>query len=147
MKRAIYLLSRLAFALGAMCAAILFWGFFIEVPYLSYTNLPFPPTVKRVLPGEIVPLTVRRCNSKAIKQTYAVSREMRPADVSRPVLLLTMQAAPIDPGCTEGISRLHIVPLDAAPGVYSIHGLGFAQGTLRTFAVPWFSGPFEVVLP
>lgn len=112
-------------------------------PWLVYRNLPFPPTVQQVAPGEIVPLRVVRCNNSDTSQTYSIARTLEGAQGISYVLDDTI--VQIEKGCTDQISLANRIPKDVAPGRYRIIGLTAIQGTIRTIYVPWTSLQFDVV--
>lgn len=117
-----------------------------QPPYLTYENLPFPPHLKAVRAGEVMPLTVRRCNSSGTLQAYLVTHELD--SLSNPAMAaIVMPALPtaIKPGCETVTSLINLVPAATPPGRYRIVGTGITQGALRSHVVPWHSEPFDVV--
>ena len=50
-------------AVFAVFAASMYLLFF-ERPWLSYKNVPFPPTVQSVRAGETIPMLVIRCSGR-----------------------------------------------------------------------------------
>lgn len=144
MQKLFHAMVVLTTAMVIACAALLGWALFLEKPFLTYENLPFPPQIQKVRPGEVMPLVVRRCNSASSVRFYDVTHELRRVDRPEPPRIMKGERVKIDPGCRQGLSTVNEVPLDTPPGVYIAAGLGIVEGTVRTFAVPWYSQPFEV---
>lgn len=146
MDRVFTIMRWVTAAFVVVCSGLILWALYFEKPFLSYVNLPFPVRLAQVKAGEVIPLTVRRCNSSDVIRFYDVTHEIRSlSDPSRPPRILTSERVSIAPGCTEGVSLINMVPKNSPPGRYVVTGLGIVQGTARTFAVPWYSQPFEVV--
>ena len=141
------ILNYLLFATSALalaCAGIVAWAMFIERPFLSYHNLPFPPELQRVKPGQVMPLTVERCSTASSIESYTVTHELRETTGKRPAIIIPATLVTVMPGCHKSTSLVNIVPGATPPGTYRIHGVAIVQGSLRSFAVPWSSQPFEV---
>lgn len=122
---------------------------YLQPPFLSYANLPFPVLNAMVRPGEPVRLSVQRCNSDSVTRIYGVSHLMvpvKPAGERKPIVLPASQTS-IEPGCHESVSAINVVPPSTPPGLYVIEGYGEAQATLRAVSVRWVSQPFEVTSP
>ena len=136
-----------AFVVAVMAAVSMAVVYFLlaEPPYLSYGNLPFPALVKRVEQGEPVALTVLRCNSSSVTHVYDMTRSLINHQTGKSTALPGSARIPIAPGCHVEINRANIIKIDTEPGVYSIWGMAFAQGTLRTHTISWQSQPFEVI--
>lgn len=132
---------------GGMLALLLtlIWGGFLERPYLSYGNLPFPVLTPRVKPGEPVLLEVLRCNSDDRQRVYGMGRTLVPLDSRGPSYVLPAGAASIDPGCNTSVSAVNVIPLGVPPGRYYVQGSAEINGSLRTFVLHWASQPFEVI--
>jgi len=117
-----------------------------QPPHLTYENLPFPPHLKAIKAGEVMPLTVRRCNNSDSLQAYLVTHKLE--SLSNPEMVaIVMPAMPtgIKPGCETVTSLINLVPAATPPGRYRIIGAGIIQGALRSYVVPWHSEPFDVV--
>ena len=139
-------LAALAAVLAALCITIVVWAMLFEKPFLSYENVPFPTQIAQVKAGDAIPVTVRRCSTADGPRFYDISHELRSvANPEHNVVTLKGERAKITPGCATGTSRINVIPPGTPPGMYYVTGLGIVEGTLRTFAVPWSSQPFEVV--
>lgn len=145
-------LSRIFAVLMSLIVGMTFMGsvtgayyLYVEVPYLSYTKLPFPVLTKTVKAGERVLLTVLRCSADNKTRVYNISHLLMPEDRKLRPVVLDATAASIEPGCTEAISSVNQVPVGTAPGRYHVEGLAEVNGTIRTFSVGWRSEPFTVV--
>lgn len=121
--------------------------FVFEGPFLSYPALPFK-ALGPARPGESVKLLVTRCNSHDVPRDYELSHWLKDINGVAPAIVLPSVRVPLlNPGCETGISAANVVPAGTPPGRYIVGGLGIVHGTLRTFRVPWYSEPFEVVAP
>lgn len=130
--------------LGAICGSLLVWAFFLETPFLSYQNLPFPPDLSTVRPGQVMPLTVERCSTARGIESYTVTHELRNERADLPAITMPAMLVTVQPGCHKSISLVNLVPAVTPAGVYRIHGVAIVQGSIKSFAVPWSSQPFEV---
>jgi len=136
-------LLRFAAGLAALCVITGGWALYIERPDLTYENLPFPAELRQVRAGQVMPLTVRRCNHstgiKAYVITHALVNVETGAKIIMPDALTTMQ-----PGCETVTSTINLVPTATPPGRYYVSGAGIIEGRIRTWVVPWTSEAFEV---
>lgn len=137
-------LLHLAAATGLLCGVLLAWAYFVQKPYLSYTNLPFPANLQQVKPGQVMPLTVRRCSSSSTIESYTVTHSLQNLDGKSPAVIMPATLVTVEPGCAISTSLIDLVPDATPPGKYRIVGVAIIQGTLRTFPVPWWSQEFEV---
>lgn len=124
--------------------ATLVYLLFLEEPFLSYRNLPFPALEPDVQQGRPIPLRVVRCNSTDRQQTYTITRSLQSLDTAEYVVL-PESVVQLAPGCTESISLANRVPLEVKPGSYRVIGVADVRGTLRTHRVEWYSLPFRVI--
>jgi hypothetical protein len=138
----------LAASLFAVCSSILIYARWFEKPWLVYQNLPFPPVILKVHPGDVVPLVIERCNSTKVIKQYSITHSLLNTDSKNlgllPVLLPSLPLS-LEPGCNRYITKVHIVPIDTAPGTYKFFGSASVQGLLVTHDVEWYSEEFEVV--
>ena len=127
--------------------ATVVWALFIDQPYLSYKNLPFPTTIQKVRAGEVIPLRVYRCNDTDTVQVYTVAHLIVSLDKELPSFVLPPnELVPIEAGCTEAVSMINRIPQEAPPGTYSVVGVARIPMLLgRKALVPWHSQPFEVM--
>jgi hypothetical protein len=117
-----------------------------EEPWLTYTNSPFPQTMKQpVKPGDVVSLAIGRCNADDRTHTYLFAHALISLDDTRPDVVLESGVATVSPGCHLDEARANVLPVSTRPGRYKIGGVTEVNGTLRSFAVQWSSEEFEVV--
>lgn len=132
--------------LNALCliAVIGIGGYygFLEPPFLTYGNVPFPVLTPRVKDGGTVLLDVRRCNSDTKTRIYGIAHSLVGETMT---ILLPALPTSIRPGCSESFSAINVIPVDTPPGTYHIEGYAEVQGTLRTSVIPWRSEPFQVI--
>lgn len=142
-------LRLLLIAMNVLAASFLIWFgvwlVYMEPPYLSYPNLPFPVVSKTVRPGDTVFIEVQRCNSSSIRRGYITGRSLVPVDTRELQVELVSVATTILPGCHKAISALSVVPGGTLPGRYYLDGVAEIAGTVRKHVVEWRSEPFEVV--
>lgn len=125
---------------------ILFYFWFLEKPYLTYQNIPFPPVIAEIHAGDIVPLNVVRCNSDRYVHNYESSHSLLNVETLEPILMPDIKVM-ISPGCHKGISLINKVPAEAPPGRYVVFGTADVYGTLREFHIEWRSEEFIVLPP
>lgn len=141
--RVFHSLAMVAVFLGALLIAGNLFGSALETPYLSYANSPFPATGP-VRAGEAVELVVERCNSDGRTRGYMVSHQLQNLDTGM-VTLLPDALIMIEPGCTQAISRLNVIPSGTRPGRYRVTGRATVHGFFAQHEVAWASQPFQVV--
>lgn len=127
------------------CVVLMLYGLFLERPFLTYENLPFPPQYKQVRPGEVIPLMVRRCSSSRQTQVYSVTHSLESADTNTlSVILPPNEHVSIPPGCTTSLSLINRIPKEVPPGHYRIAGRARVDSLFGERWIPWFSEVFEV---
>lgn len=138
--------------LAALCAlmiagasGVVVWLSIFDKSWLTYPNMPLPVLRTTVHAGEVVPLSVRRCNSGDTTRTYIISHSLVAIDGSQPEVVLPPITASAKRGCSTVESRINIVPLSTPPGVYRIDGTTEINGWVRNFSLLWYSEPFKVV--
>jgi len=127
-----------------LTVAILFYFWFFEKPFLEFKNIPFPPKLAQVLPGEIVPLSIERCNNDKQPRNYLSTHSLLNVETGQPILLPDVKVM-IEPGCTTATSLLNRVPPEAPPGKYLVFGTAEVHGTIRDFYIDWRSEEFLVI--
>ncbi len=136
-------------AVNVLAASFLMWFgvwlAYMEPPYLTYRNVPFPVLTPEVKAGDVVLIRVERCNSTHTKRAYITGRALIPHGPGLKPIEMQSAAASIRPGCQVSNSALNIVPPGTAPGRYHIEGVAEIAGTIRTHSVLWSSASFEVV--
>lgn len=136
-------LGKSALTLAVVALALYLWAAYLERPWLSYQALPWE-VIEPVHPGEAVRVVVLRCNDTSAKRTYRVTRTLQNVDTGE-AYVLPASEVDIEPGCHREVSRLSVVPKDAAEGTYVLGGFGLAKGRLIEHRVPWSTQRFEVV--
>lgn len=148
-KPAILLVSVLAVWLFALIVGNSLWTLlladkFVEKPYLTYKNLPFPVLQKQVFAGEIIPILVIRCNDTEEMQNYNTTRALENV-VTKENFLLEEQRLLIKPGCTQSESRVNKIPPTVPPGKYYIYGTAEVRGHSHFLILDWRTQEFEVI--
>ena len=128
----------------AVFVLTLIWAGFVDQPYLSYSNLPFPVLTPKVRVGDPVMMTVIRCNSDKVDRVYILGRTLVPVNKG-PAYVMPAGATAISPGCHTSISAINVIPAGVEPGMYYIEGRAEVSGELRSFNLGWRSQPFEVI--
>lgn len=144
MKNAIAITAASVFlALITAALSTLLYFFVLEKPWLTYENIPFPPTIETVHPGDVMPLQVVRCNHDLVSHTYNLSHSLYEVN-THVYTLLPGVSAMISPGCADSISQLNRVPENTPPGRYILFGASEIDGTMRKFSVDWHSQEFNI---
>ena len=147
MKRLINIyLHASALVLCLIGLATLCYAAFYSAPYLSYPNPVFPVVgdARVFHPGDVVRLTVSRCNADSVIHSYTITHATRGPDGD--YTILPQGSTMIDPGCSTGISYINVLPVsDLKSGTYRFVGNSQIEGIFRQFAVYWESEPFEVI--
>ena len=115
----------------------------LERPYLSYDNLPFP-ALSKAEPGKRLAIQVGRCSSSNVTETYKTTHGIRNEVTGQSIVLPSVSVA-IKPGCMLEISKINVVPEEAKPGFYSFYGVSQVRGLMTMHEVPWNSETFEVL--
>lgn len=119
------------------------WAALLETAPLTYDNIPFP-VESPVHSGDVLRVTVERCNRSSGALSYTLSRTLTNTE-SKETWALPMGGSDIPPGCQAVQSRLNILPDDLPPGRYVLSAVSQVPGRFRTFAVSWRTQEFEVV--
>ena len=117
---------------------------FVEEPWLSYGNMPFP-VVGKVMAGQPVVYSVIRCNSKSTRQTYQTTRNLQRMGAGQISTPLPPIDVSIEPGCNPAQIRMNVIPITTPPGFYMVHGKVPVRGLYKDHIVGWNSSIFEVV--
>ena len=139
-----------AFAAAAAIAttlgsAVVVWAIVFEDPWLEYPVIPFPVLLPAVHAGEVIPLSVRRCNTGTTTRAYVFAHSLVSVDGAQTEVVLPPVTASVSPGCSTAQSRVNIVPRGTKPGIYRINGVTEINGIVRSFPLQWESEPFEVL--
>lgn len=130
--------------MAAACGLLIFYAFYIELPYLAYQNRPFPPTVSHIVAGNPIPLTVERCSSSDAEKSYTTTHALRNETSGLTTLLPDVRVS-IKPGCHRTTSKINVSPDGLSPGTYTVYGVAIIEGSFRKFNIPWNSEPFEII--
>ena len=143
--RAIFL--TLLFMFGMLVSVSVGAGlyFFFEPPFLSYRELPFPTKFPAVRRGEVMPILVTRCSTADSTRTYGIAHKFVPVGWDGVEVTMKAEFASIEPGCGPTWSEINQTSKTMQPGTYRIVGVSDAKGTVRNYAVEWWSVPFEVL--
>lgn len=126
----------------------------MEVPPLQYHNIPFPVVNQPVRPGHVIPLVISRCNVYGESLSYVVTRSLYKLDSSGASafwISLGEIHVEIAPGCTDGVSNLHVFPKEVEgatleSGTYVLEGTSIVQTEWKTHYIKWKTQPFKVVV-
>ncbi len=130
--------------LALQMALLGFVGYaYLEPPYLSYGNVPFPVLTPVVKAGETVVLDILRCNRDTRPHTYVTARQLVRTDGT--ITALPAATVWLQPGCETGRSAINVIPKETPPGKYRV--FGWTEITDRIFptTMEWSSDVFEVV--
>ena len=130
--------------LAVLFVGLLAYLVFLEAPWLTYTNSPFPVLNSPIKAGTSVQMKVGRCSTASVTRVYTLARTLKGKGSET---VLPAGLASITPGCVTVVSAANVVPLGTPPGIYRLVGYGEIQGVVRTSSIRWESQPFEVVQP
>ena len=119
---------------------------YFEKPFLRYENIPFPPVGDKVVAGNTMPLTVRRCSTSKGMEIYTTTHSLYDVKNGQYYILPAVQVA-VMPGCITATSMMNIIPFNTPAGTYIVIGTAEVRGTLKNHYVDWYSQQFEVVAP
>lgn len=131
----------------SLTVGVIFYYLFFEKSWLRYENVPFPALQTYTRPGSPIPIHVARCNDDSVPHVYTVARSLERVtkpNEPRDYVMLPDLSVQIMPGCSEGDTIAHVVPLKTQSGIWRIVGMSEVRGTLRSHLVEWYSVPFEV---
>lgn len=131
--------------LSCLVSTIFYYQFF-EEPYLSYKNVPLPTRMDQVYPGEVIPMTVERCNTSGEMKVYKTTHTLHEVEKNL-YYVLRDETVAVPDGCTTAISNINVVPKDIPAGRYIVFGTSEIHGKLRTHFVDWYSTAFFVIHP
>jgi hypothetical protein len=133
-------------ALLLITVGLVTFAYVADKPYLTYKNLPFPPTIAYGHAGEVIPLHVVRCNSDDVVHSYTTTHSVEDVETHYS-WVLTQKEVYIAPGCSESNSEVNRLPVELPKGrTYCIFGIASVEGVFgRKHRVEWSSMPFEVL--
>ena len=126
-------------------AAVYFYSAYIEMPYLTYSPLPFPITAKTVYPGGVATALATRCNTTKSSISYKSSRQLKRENSNQPAAILDSVLVTIEPGCSSVQTRVNVVPDETPPGFYRFSGVAIVKGLVVEHEVGWNTDVFEVL--
>lgn len=144
-KRIFYGLLAVTFLLGSLLTTHMVWSIYFEEPYLYYRNLPFQ-VLSKAYPGEVVKLSVERCNRTKMTLTYSMTHSFRNEVTKQNIYVKGIDKVSIPPGCHRDIDDINRIPKDLPAGTYVINGVSTVKSFYGFKEVEWYSEPF-LVLP
>lgn len=127
-----------------LIVSTIFYFEFFEEPYLSYKNIPLPTRMNQVYPGEVIPMTVQRCNTSGEMKVYKTTHTLHEVDKNL-YYVLRDETVAVPAGCTTAISNINVVPKDVPAGRYIVFGTSEIHGRVRPHFVDWYSTTFFVI--
>lgn len=126
--------------------AIALWSVYLSVQPspLEYRNVPFPVDEPEVRAGEVITLTVDRCNHSGGLLIYEISRVLVNAETGARTQLGDSSSF-MDPGCERITSKINAVPLETPAGRYWLDAVSIPHVGSRTWTVRWSTSVFKVV--
>lgn len=136
-------IARCIIAAMAIMVVSLYYMWFVQSSYISFTNIPFPPGTSQVKSGDVVPLMIEQCNSSSRPISYDTSHAIRNI-YSGEVIQLESARIIAEPGCAKNTSLMNKLPVTIPNGTYIIIGIAVVPGLARTWNIEWYSIPFTV---
>jgi len=118
-----------------------------EVSWLTYKNIPFPTLDSSYSPGQPVRMVVKRHSSATERRLYPVAANLVSDSGGETIIVPVGSPAIVDPGDSEWISTVCVIPPNTPAGTWHLEGIAQVQGNYKTFAVEWSSQKFKVPLP
>ena len=143
--RLLNILAGVFLILGVAIYAVNIYSSYLERPFLSYKNLPFPVTPEAVVPGQQISFVVVRCNSSHEIQQLVSTRALVPEDSIMKAIIFDYIFVNVEPGCTPPTSLTATIPLGTAPGFYRIAGKSKVKGLAADHEVSWNTERIKVV--
>lgn len=131
-------------SLLSISISILFYGYYIEKPYLTYENVPFEVVGNQFHAGDVVPIKVIRCVSAEGISNYTIAHLIQNARDRNINYFLPATVVPAMQGCITAVQTFNVLPLDIPAGEYRVIGSSKVDGRFRTHDVPWSSQEFNV---
>ena len=125
-----------ALVLGVSIYAVNMYSTYVEKPFLSYENLPFPIT-KTAFPGEQVEFVVVRCNSSKELKRLVSTRALVPEDITMQTITFDFVFVNVSPGCSAPIKLPLTIPHGTDPGFYRYVGKSAIKGLVSEHEVSW----------
>ena len=130
-------------AFASLLSGAYAYSTWLEKPYLSYVNMPFP-VMSKAEPGQRIAIQVARCSTSNVTEAYRTTHGIRNEVTHQNIILPSIEVT-IKPGCLLEISKINVIPEEAKPGFYSFYGVAKVRGLMTTHDVPWNSETFEVL--
>ena len=126
-----------ALVLGVSIYAVNMYSTYVEKPFLSYQNLPFPVTPVDAFPGEKIEFTVVRCNSSNELKRLVSTRALVPEDITMQTITFDFVFVNVAPGCSPPIKLPLTIPHGTEPGFYRYVGKSAIKGLVSEHEVSW----------
>ena len=130
--------------LGVTIYAVNMYSSYVEKPWLSYRNLPFPMT-EQAYPGGKIEFVVVRCNSSSEVKQIVSTRALVPEDITMMSIVFDFVFVNVAPGCSPAVTLSTNVPESTPPGFYRYVGKSKIKGLISEHEVDWNTTLLEVV--
>ena len=130
--------------LGVTIYAVNMYSPYVEKPWLSYRNLPFPMT-EQAYPGGKIEFVVVRCNSSNEVKQIVSTRALVPEDTTMMSIVFDFVFVNVAPGCSPAVTLSTNVPESTPPGFYRYVGKSKIKGLISEHEVDWNTTLLEVV--
>ena len=130
--------------LGVAIYAVNMYSSYVEKPWLSYRNLPFPMT-EQAYPGGKIEFVVVRCNSSNEVKQIVSTRALVPEDTTMMSIVFDFVFVNVAPGCSPAVTLSTNVPESTPPGFYRYVGKSKIKGLISEHEVDWNTTLLEVV--
>lgn len=120
------------------------WVLYIEPPFISYHNLPFPHSgTITYAPGDTAHTLVVKCNSSPNHIFYSTANAMINEETQKVVAFPEIPLV-ATPGCQTESTADMVVPLDTPEGIYHFYGVTTVSGGYSMHNIPWETQSFMV---
>lgn len=120
------------------------WVLYFEVPYITYTNLPFPQaTTSTYLAGQMTNVVISKCNMNTERVFYTSSSSLI-NDTTNEIVEFPKLPLVAAPGCQTDNAIFMRIPVNTKPGTYHFYGVTSSPGAYATHKVKWEAKPFTV---
>ena len=130
--------------LGVTIYAVNMYSSYVEKPFLSYKNLPFPIT-EQAYPGGKIEFVVVRCNSSSEVKQLVSTRALVPEDITMMTIVFDFVFVNVAPGCSPAVTLSTNVPESTPPGFYRYVGKSKIKGLISEHEVDWNTTLLQVV--
>ena len=130
--------------LGVTIYAVNMYSSYVEKPWLSYKNLPFPIT-ETAYPGGKIEFMVVRCSSSSEVKQLVSTRTLVPEDITMRTIVFDFVFVNVAPGCSAPLKLSTNVPESTPPGFYRYVGKSKIKGLISEHEVDWNTTLLQVV--